>query len=101
MKLVISDNVQVESERAFFKNLEIEELYLLSSVTHLGKFAFFGCINLKKVVIYATISEIPDFCFFGCTALESVVFKTDTVISFGENSFAKTGIVNFIIPDSI
>ncbi|ELP92902.1 hypothetical protein EIN_312740, partial [Entamoeba invadens IP1] len=73
-----------------FKHTKIQEVELFSDMTVFGTEAFLNCPELEKVILNGVVN-IPGNAFENCGSLREVV-GLDTVMTFGELSFANTKI---------
>ena len=60
------------SDRAFYQNKSISELYLPATVERIGISAFQACFNLTKAVIENGVRIIDNGAFFDCQRLSEV-----------------------------
>jgi hypothetical protein len=71
--LIIGDLPVVSiCDKAFSECLELEEVYIPSSVMELGIEAFSGCRSLKKVVLPDSLQSIGSKAFAGCEKLSEI-----------------------------
>jgi hypothetical protein len=63
-----------------FKNSNITEVVLPSSITSIGASAFYGCTTLEKIIMSDSVNTIGDSAFYGCTGL------TDAILGAGLKS---------------
>ena len=85
-----------------------EELtFANGSGTSSSRYGVFGyCTALESITLPYRMKELARFAFIGCTALTQVNFEADESGNYGLESiaygaFRETGLVNFVIPDSV
>ena len=77
-KNVIPDGVS--AIRAFeYKNSDMEEIIIPSSVTIIEEGAFLGCNNLKRVVIPDSVTEMGKAAFKNCSSLNNTFPNNRTI----------------------
>ncbi len=107
-----------------FAGSGLTSVTLPASVEYVGKGAFEGCVNLASANIADTkIDALSDSAFRSCdslktitlpsgvtaigasafedTPLQSIAFGGAPIASIGDNAFAKTRLVNLILPSSV
>ena len=78
-----------------------------NSVTKIGNYAFYGCIGLTSITIPNSVTEIGWGAFSGCSGLNTFYGKFASadnrclIIDGVLNSFAPTGLTEYVIPDSV
>lgn len=72
---------------AFYKNLDLREIYVPSSVTKIGDKAFEGCANLHTIALNEGLTEINTRAFNTCTSLTQITIP-NSVLSFGGGIFS-------------
>lgn len=71
-----------------------------TEVERLEREAFSGCIQLKRVILNRGLKVIESEAFYNCRKLLNIELP-DKLIAIGDRAFAKSGIGEIIIPESI
>lgn len=86
---VITSDVRVIGQRAFFTCTNLTEVKIPEGVVSIQDRAFEGCINLKRLTLPESLRSIGNSAFRGCTSLESLYIPSRvTNIYGGGNAFA-------------
>ena len=78
----------------------LKSVKLSSGLKSMGEGLFLYCSELTDVTIPNGVTYIPNSCFGQCENLKSIAIP-DSVTKIGELSFAKSGITNIEISDSV
>ena len=85
-----------------FVGVKITQITLPSNTTKIPDHLFRNCTSLTSITIPDTVTEIGAQAFNGCSALKTVSFTEDSQLqTIGKWAFAKTGITEFDMPDSV
>ena len=68
----------------------LENVYLPSELTNLGRGAFYGCSKLNDIDIPSGVTSIGDSSFNSCSSLTSVTVRATTPPTLGTNVFDNT-----------
>ena len=93
--------LQIINSQAFY-GTSITTFILPATVTQIDSNAFAQISTLKSFYFEkgSQLAYIPDHMFFGSHNLVKIELPS-TITSLGPYSFANTGVVNFVIPDSV
>lgn len=96
----IPDSVGELGEGVFMMDSVLKSVKLSSGLKSMGEGLFLYCSELTDVTIPNGVTYIPNSCFGQCENLKSIAIP-DSVTKIGELSFAKSGITNIEISDSV
>lgn len=87
-----NSNVIAIGDKAFYGNIDVENVFLPAGLLVVGDEAFYGCKNLKFVSFGNLTDTVGDRVFADCTSLTQVVAPSDmtSVTEFGEDVFLNT-----------
>ena len=90
------------SNYAFYKNAQVQNVFLPESLKTIGTAAFYGCTELAGVNFSAIcdVTEISDYAFYKCSLLRSVQIPKG-VTRIGRSAFYKSGLTNAEIPRNV
>lgn len=98
---VVQDGCKIIDEDAFNSYINLEQITLPNSLTHIGNLAFFKCTALKAIDIPASVTSINLACFSSCTSLETVTLH-DGLIYIEPSSFSScSALKEIVIPNSV
>ena len=84
-----------------FTNLELREITIPNTVTHIGELAFCGCEALTRVTLPNSITSIENGTFLGCDVLTQINIP-DGVTNIGDEAFRYCfALTEIIIPNSV
>lgn len=84
-----------------FKNCSaITSMKIAAGVTKIGNFTFRDCTGLTSVTFPATLTTLGNYAFYGCSSLQQVALP-DGLTSIGYDAFARTGLKNVVVPNSV
>ncbi len=87
---------------AFKDHYMVTSLTLPSDLVSIGDGAFQGCYDISSVSIPASVETIGESAFEGCNNLGSVTIAgTSRLESIGEYAFCGTGLLSFVMPNSV
>ena len=89
--LTIKDGTKAISKGAFWRNTELENVILPSSLININEDAFFDCYALESITIPSNVLVIGTCAFHGCDNLTSVTFQDTTGWFISENENASSG----------
>ena len=83
-----------------FENLE--SVILPSTLLEIGNGAFYGCDNLKNIDFSrcSKLERISQGAFQECGSLQHVNLPS-SLLSIGDDAFARTGLTEIVVPDSV
>ena len=87
-----------------FKNTNLIEITVPSSVTSIGEGAFMGCSSLTKLDFAenSNLTTIVKGAFWGCTKLPSMDLSNLTALKeIGENAFKTCTFTSFVFPSTV
>jgi len=85
---------------AFAENNTITSLIITPNVKIIGESAFFGCVYLASVTFLYSAAEIRANAFACCYSLTDIDFG-DRLRSIGDYAFRITSLVTVVIPESV
>ena len=116
-------SVSYIGDLAFSASPSIKTVLLPETLTDVGSMLFFSCYGLESITLPASLTYVSEKMFSDCTALKSVTLGENTkqimlyafygasalteidipasVICLGDYALAKTGIVEFTLPDNV
>lgn len=99
-RIEIAEGATVAGYGAFAYNLKLKEAKLPESLNNFifGAFAF--CSELENVEISSKTTIFTEAMFCDCTSLKSVILPSG-LKAIGPSAFARTGITDITIPDSV
>lgn len=81
--------------------LEINNIFIPSTVTYLGNNSFFRCSSIQNVILNNSIKEIPDCTFGNCINLSAINIPK-SITSIGSLAFSCcSNLRNITIPSSV
>lgn len=57
---------------AFYRIINLENIYIPSSVTSIGQYAFSGCLNLKNITLINGLTTIEKGAFMNCYSFDNI-----------------------------
>lgn len=79
-RVTIPDGITHIGEKAFYNNLEIEEIIFPQSVVEIGDMAFFHCVKLRKIALPKNIQKIGTNAFWGIRIEELLIPSSMTLL---------------------
>ena len=98
-EVVLPDTLTHIGERAF-RGTALTGIAVPESVTELENHVFEGCHNLASVNLPDGLTEIPDGLFSECTSLASIEIPAG-VTRIGQNAFHWAGLMELSIPEGV
>jgi hypothetical protein len=98
--ITIPDSIVTISEKAFEGCTSLTSITLPGNLSYLGNYALKDCSALQSLAIPSTIVEIGTGLCYQCSALSSVDLGTGVFVINNE-AFAKTNLVNIILPENL
>ena len=107
--LVIADEVVIDDvaypvttivHHVFHDYRTLVSLTLGKNICSIGQLAFDGCTGLKEVVLPKGLTDIGEGAFQGCSGLSAVSLSEGLKV-IGDNAFARTGLKEIQIPESV
>ena len=104
---IISDDVKVIGESAFFGCSGLTSVTIPESVTSIDESAFLSCSGLTSVTIGEGVTAIGKSAFSGCEGLEKFEGKWASednrclIVNDTLRFFAPSGLTQYIIPDGV
>jgi len=99
--IAIPNSVTSIGRSAFIHSSALESVEIPDSVTIMGYSVFSGCTSLKSVILSKNIDVIPLELFYNCTSLESITIP-DNVETIGNWAFRNcTSLESVIVPKSV
>lgn len=96
--LVISRNVIIIQNFAFYNCEKLETLTIKNGVKCIGGSAFAHCSSLKTVDFPDSVNEIKECAFSNCTSLSSISFIGERNLKIGAAAFSNTCINRLMLP---
>ena len=88
-------------DNGFLGFLNLQAIYIPSTVTTVGKQAFMSCTALVEVALPSTLTEIQSSAFSSCSQLTSITIPSSTQ-TIGEFAFANNiAMKSIVIPQSV
>ena len=101
IKTVILPNTLTEvGDMLFFSCHGLDNIILPASLTVVSEKMFADCIALKSVTLGANTTKIELYAFYGASALEEIILP-ESLEEIGDYAFAKSGIVEFTVPENV
>ncbi len=105
--ITIPDSITTIGDSAFANCSSLTSIAIPDSVTEIGAWAFYDCSSLTNITIPDSVTEIGEAAFSGCDSLTEFKGKFSSedgrclIIDGTLNSFARAGVTEYTIPDSV
>ena len=100
--IVISNEIEIINDYAFYNYKNLLSVSLSSSVTMIGESAFSGCSNLSEIIIPDSVVSIEERAFSRCVNLNNVQFGKGLKYINGYSTFSGcTSLTRIFIPKSV